>query len=129
MQSQVTEASRNHASGSGRPRDAAADECIAVWLTIKSAHRPRRMPVFLNELAEPDFTLDACRESADRCATGECAYCAQWYCRFARAARDEFAPLRLLKRLTGAGFDVLRYDAAMHGEMPNEPNRNTQAPA
>lgn len=87
------------------------ERLIAVWLRVKSARRPQRMAVYLNELAEPDFTLDACRESAPPgVAAG--GYRAHWYCRFARAARDEFAALRLLKRLTGAGFDVLHYDAA-----------------
>lgn len=88
-------------------------DVIAVWLRITAAARPRHLTALLGELAEPDFTLDSCRESARLTAEGDDHYSAHWYCRFSRGKRDEFADLRLLKRLTGAGFHILRFDGAL----------------
>lgn len=90
-------------------------DVIGVWLRVTSAARPFDLPAFLGGLAGPDFTLDGCRESARLSREGDDRYSAHWYCRFSRRKRDEFAALRLLKRLTGAGFHVLRFDAALNG--------------
>lgn len=90
-----------------------SQEDIAVWLAVHASARPRRMARYLGELAGPDFALEACRESARPAAGADGDYHAHWYCRFTPRARDSFAAVRLLKRLTGAGFDVLRFDAGV----------------
>lgn len=95
-----------HAGDATESRDG-----VIVWLAVRAADKPRRMTFFLGELAGPDFDLEACRESARLGGGANGDYRAHWYCRFAPRARDNFAPVRLLKRLTGAGFNVLRYEA------------------
>jgi len=85
---------------------------VSVWLDVKSVSRPEQMRAFLGALAEPDFYLDSCRESARIAPERKDRYEAHWYCLFTRAARDDFADLRLLKRLTGAGFRVIRFESA-----------------
>ncbi len=86
---------------------------IAVWFRVTATKRPRHMDILLDELAQPDFRLDDCKESAQLGESGPVQrYSAHWFCRFSRQAYDAFADVRLLKRLAGAGFDILRFDAA-----------------
>lgn len=40
---------------------------------------------------------------------GKTPYHAHWYCRFKRVSANEFSDIRLLKRLTGATFKILRF--------------------
>lgn len=101
-----------------RPRigaQEAPDGDIAVWLLVTANDRPRRMKSFVRELADPEFVLASCRESARLDDGPGSGYAAHWYCRFAREAQDPFAELRLLKRLVGAGFRILQFD----GEIQN----------
>lgn len=88
---------------------------VAIWLQIALADRPINMSYFLGELAEPDFRLENCREAAVLTVAHEPGYRAHWYCSFSPLAHDHFAPLRLLKRLAGAEFDILRYEAVRSG--------------
>ena len=90
----------------------APPETIAVWLKVTTARgRPLRLQELLADLAGPEFTLDTCRESARLLPDRAEIYSAHWYCRFSRAPHDELADLRLLNRLTRAGFHILRFDS------------------
>lgn len=81
---------------------------VVIWLGVASAARPRRLVTLIKELAAPDFALESCRESAKLPIEG--SYNAHWCCEFRRQSHDEFATIRLLKRLRGAGFTILRFD-------------------
>lgn len=89
----------------------APPETIAVWLKVTARGRPLRLQELLADLAGPEFTIDTCRESARLLPDRAEMYSAHWYCRFSRAPHDELADLRLLNRLTRAGFHILRFDS------------------
>lgn len=89
----------------------ASSESIAVWFQVTLPNCPRNLNHYLRELAQPDFSVLQCHESAQLSEKPDGCYRAHWYCSFALEARDRFAAVRLLKRLAGAGFDVLRYDS------------------
>ncbi len=84
---------------------------ITVWLYVATPQRSNRLRAFLRELAAPDFALEACGESARLDTEPHGKYRAHWHCSFLPRRHDAFAVVRLLKRLTGAGFDVLGYQA------------------
>lgn len=90
-------------------------ESVVVWIQVILPRRPPNMNRLLGELAEPDFNLLSCREAALLAEEHESGYRAYWHCNFAPVAHDTFAPLRLLKRLAGAKFDILRYESAAQG--------------
>lgn len=93
-----------------RARIPAADD-LDVWLLVAAPGRPRSTPRLIAELAGPEYRLASGVESA-RLEDRSERYRAHWRCRFeANGDGDEFSALRLLKRLTGAGFRVLRFDA------------------
>ena len=108
----ATPATRKRNPPHAPPAVSRVPETVSVWLDVKSLARPPRMQALLGELAEPDFYLDSCRESARVAPERSDCYEAHWYCRFTRGASDDFADLRLLKRLTGAGFHVLRFESS-----------------
>jgi len=86
---------------------------MAVWFAVSSDRRPGRLWRRVAALAAPEFRLRTIQESA-RLRTGRGVYRANWYCVVepnGRQAGDDFAALRFLKRLIGAGFRVLRFDA------------------
>ena len=105
---------RRTVTATQRTRAAAGRDSVAIWLQITASRRPGNLAACLGELSEPDFFLDTCRESAVLATESgrDHDYAAHWYCRFTRVARDEFADVRLLKRLTGAGFKILQFDTA-----------------
>lgn len=90
----------------------APPDTIAVWLKVAARGRPIHLTEMLEELAGPDFTMDMCRESARLLPEKQDQYSAHWYCRFSRSPADELADLRLLDRLTRAGFHILRFDSS-----------------
>lgn len=90
---------------------ATGDGGITVWLLVTRPDRPQHMSHDLDELAGPDFRLENCYEAAQLAEEYEKGYRAQWHCSFSPLAHDHFAPLRLLKRLAGADFDILRYES------------------
>lgn len=87
---------------------------VAVWLLVTGATKPDNVAGFVEDLAEPDFALKTCEESGRVVGDGGKGYRAHWYCQFVREARDSFADVRLLKRLVGAGFRIVRFDGTMH---------------
>jgi len=101
------------------PAQDAGAQGMAVWFAVTAERRPGRLWRRVAALAAPEFRLRTIHESA-RLDTSDGAYRAHWYCVVDRepghAASDEFAALRFLKRLIGAGFRVLRFDAGDTGE-------------
>lgn len=89
----------------------APPETIAVWFKVTAKARPLRLQDLLAALAGPEFTVETCRESARLLPDRAEMYSAHWCCRFSRAPNDELADLRLLNRLTRAGFHILRFDS------------------
>lgn len=87
-------------------------ERVSVWLRVTAAARPDDLVGFLRELAAPDFAIESCRESARLTPVQSDRYSAHWNCRFLTSNHDPFAGIRLLKRLTEAGFHILRFDGA-----------------
>lgn len=85
---------------------------ITIWLRVGAAKRPDGLGQLLADIGGPDFELERCRESALLSAEGAGHYSAHWCCRFSRNTQDELDDLRLLKRLTQAGFHILRFDGA-----------------
>lgn len=89
-----------------------AGNAVEVWFEVRADRPPRGLPQRITTLTEPDFQVGNIDESA-RIEVPGGSYRAHWRCRcLARRALDEFAALRLLKRLTGAGFRILRFDNA-----------------
>lgn len=91
-------------------------ERISVWLRVTGASRPENLVEFLRNLAAPDFELESGHESARLTPSESGRYSAHWNCRFLTSSHDPFSGIRLLKRLTEAGFHILRFDGA--GETP-----------
>jgi len=89
----------------------APPDTIAVWLKVVVRGRPIHLTELIADLAAPEFTIDTCRESARLLPEKKDRYSAHWYCRFSQSPRDELADLRLLDRLTRAGFHILRFDS------------------
>lgn len=85
-----------------------------VWFTIDAPNRPLQLRRWVADLAAPEFEVREVTESALlQGAPGR--YRAHWHCRIETLQdRDEFAVLRFLKRLTGAGFELLRFDTERH---------------
>lgn len=81
-----------------------------IWLRVEAPDCKQGIIACLKELGEPDFLLDSCQESAQLSAD-HARYSAHWMCRFLSRTVDPIAGVRLLRRLAGAGFDILRYDA------------------
>lgn len=89
-----------------------ADDAVEIWFEVRADSPPRRLPQRITALTEPDFQVHDIDESS-RIEVPGGSYRAHWRCRcLAQRALDEFAALRLLKRLTGAGFRILRFDNA-----------------
>lgn len=85
-----------------------------VWFTIDAPNRPLQLRRWIADLAAPEFKVCEVTESA-RLQGAPGRYRAHWHCRIeAPQSRDEFAVLRFLKRLTGAGFELLRFDTGRH---------------
>lgn len=87
-------------------------DTVDVWFRVTASHRPENLADFLGALAQPEFTLEACREAACLISTQADRYSAHWNCRFAGASHNALASIRLLKRLTEAGFHIMRFDGA-----------------
>jgi len=86
---------------------------MAIWFAVTADRRPGQLWRRVAALAAPEFQVTTIRESA-RLGTSDGAYRAHWYCVVeplpGRLVPDEFAALRFLKRMIGAGFRVLRFD-------------------
>lgn len=104
--------------GAGRCADApgsqdAERERLAIWFAVTADRRPGQLWRRVAALAAPEFQVTTIRESA-RLGTSDGAYRAHWYCVVeplpGNLVPDEFAALRFLKRMIGAGFRVLRFD-------------------
>lgn len=86
------------------------ENAVEIWFEVCAVSPPRRLPQRITTLTEPDFRIGDIDESA-RIEEPGGSYRAHWRCLcLARRSLDEFAALRLLKRLTGAGFRILRFD-------------------
>lgn len=104
--------------GAACPADAALSkeaggERMAIWFAVTADRRPGQLWRRVAALAAPEFQVTTIRESA-RLGTSDGAYRAHWYCVVepltGGLVQDEFAALRFLKRMIGAGFRVLRFD-------------------
>lgn len=89
-------------------------KAFEVWFTIDSPSRPIQLRRWIADLASPEFEVREVAESA-RLQGAPGRYRAHWRCRIEGPHNgDDFAILRFLKRLTGAGFELLRFDAERH---------------
>lgn len=88
-------------------------QAFEVWFEADSQYAYRDLKERLAVLAVPEFRLDDLSESARRERPGG-RHTVRWHCRFSElcAGGDDFATLRLLKLLTGAGYRLLRFDAS-----------------
>lgn len=90
-------------------------KAFEVWFAIDAPARPLQLRRWVADLAAPEFAVRDVTESA-RLQGAPGRYQAHWHCRIEETAQgsDEFAVLRFLKRLTGAGFELLRFYAERH---------------